>query len=57
MSCIYEEINLSKLIQDFFCDYLMNQRNLSFQTIANYRDTFKLLFRYTEKVKKKLPQK
>lgn len=32
-------------VQRFFCDYLMNQRNVSPRTIAAYRDTFRLLLR------------
>jgi len=47
------EITLSTLIQNFFCQRLITQRNASSQTIASYRDTFRLLFRYAqEKVKK-----
>jgi integrase/recombinase XerD len=34
------------LVQDFFCQYLMNQRNSSARTVAAYRDTFRLLFEY-----------
>ena len=33
------------MVQRFFCDYLMNQRNVSPRTIAAYRDTFHLLLR------------
>ena len=33
------------VVQRFFCDYLMNQRNVSPRTIAAYRDTFRLLLR------------
>jgi len=33
------------VVQRFFCDYLMNQRNASPRTIAAYRDTFRLLLR------------
>jgi site-specific recombinase XerD len=49
------EISLSTLIQDFFCRRLTNQRNASSQTIAGYRDTFRLLFRYAQEKLKKAP--
>lgn len=38
--------NLSSLLQDFFCQRLINQRNASPRTIAAYRDTFRLFIRY-----------
>jgi integrase/recombinase XerD len=34
------------LLQRFFCEYLMNQRNVSPRTVAAYRDTFRLLLNY-----------
>jgi site-specific recombinase XerD len=34
------------LVQRFFNNYLIGQRNLSLQTIASYRDTFRLLLRF-----------
>jgi len=49
------EITLSTLIQDFFCRRLIAQRNASSQTIAGYRDTFRLLFRYAQEKLKKAP--
>jgi integrase/recombinase XerD len=48
-------INSSTLIQDFFCNRLITQRNASAETIASYRDTFRLLFRYTQEQIKKEP--
>lgn len=36
------------LIQNFFCERLMNQQNVSPKTIAAYRDTFRLLIGYLE---------
>ena len=39
---------LPGLVQDFFLQYLLNQRGLSPCTIASYRDTFRLLLRYVE---------
>jgi integrase/recombinase XerD len=49
------EMSLSTLIQDFFCRRLFVQRNASSQTIASYRDTFRLLFRYAQEKLKKTP--
>jgi len=36
------------LLQEFFCQHLLNQRNVSSQTIASYRDTFRLLLQYVD---------
>ena len=49
--------NLSQLLQDFFCQNLINQRNVSQQTIVAYRDAFQLLLKYASKRLKKLPTK
>lgn len=40
---------LGPAIQRFFCDYLINQRQLSAHTVAAYRDTFKLLLAFFAK--------
>ena len=39
---------LPALVQSFFMDRLMQQRQASPHTIASYRDTFRLLFRYAQ---------
>lgn len=57
MSELTASPDLSKLIQDFFCQNLINQRNVSPQTIASYRDTFRLLLRYASERLKKRPAK
>jgi len=49
--------NLSGLLQDFFCQNLINQRNVSQQTITAYRDTFRLLLKYASERIKKPPVK
>lgn len=41
------------LLQRFFVERLMQQKNVSPQTVAAYRDTFKLLIAYLEKSLKK----
>lgn len=43
------------LVQGFFCQHLIQQRNASAQTIASYRDTFRLLLGYLQNVRKKQP--
>lgn len=49
------EARFSALLQDFFCQRLIAQRNVSAQTISSYRDTFRLLLRYSEQHIKKAP--
>ena len=39
---------LAPALQAFFTDRLMTQRNASAQTIAAYRDTFRLLLRFAQ---------
>ncbi|MBI2367705.1 MAG: site-specific integrase [Deltaproteobacteria bacterium] len=46
---------LSALLQAFFTDRLMNQRQASSHTIASYRDTFRLLLRFAQMLLKKSP--
>jgi integrase/recombinase XerD len=41
--------NFPALLQDFFCQRLINQSNVSARTVASYRDAFRLLLRYAEK--------
>jgi site-specific recombinase XerD len=40
--------NVATLIERFFTDRLMRQRNVSANTIASYRDTFRLLFMFAQ---------
>lgn len=40
---------LGVLLQQFFVDYLMQQRNASSRTIAAYRDSFQLLLAFAER--------
>lgn len=41
--------NLATLIERYFTERLMHHRNASPHTIASYRDTFRLLFTFTQK--------
>jgi integrase/recombinase XerD len=47
--------NLSSLLQQFFTEYLVNQRRASGHTIASYRDSFCLLLKYAKDQLKKSP--
>lgn len=47
--------NMSSLLQEFFTEYLINQRQASQHTIASYRDSFCLLLRYAQQRFKKPP--
>jgi len=40
--------NIATLIERYFTDRLMRQRNVSANTIASYRDTFRLLFTFAQ---------
>jgi len=39
----------SQLVQEFFCKYMKEQRDLSDRTVASYRDTFRLLLKFLQK--------
>lgn len=41
--------NLAAFLQQFFVDYLMQQRHASLRTIAAYRDSFQLLLTFAER--------
>lgn len=47
----------STLLQSFFTDRLINQRQVSTHTIASYRDTFRLLLAFAQQQLKKPPSK
>jgi site-specific recombinase XerD len=55
MSKVIEAPNLGALLQQFFTEYLIQQRAASPCTIASYRDTFCLLFAFTERKLGKRP--
>ncbi len=44
-------------LTDFLTKYLVNQKNVSRNTILSYRDTFKLLLRYCQQVRSIAPEK
>jgi integrase/recombinase XerD len=47
--------DFAALVQEFFCQRLIGQQNASAQTVASYRDTFRLLLGYLERSRKKQP--
>jgi len=47
--------DLSVLLQAFFADYLISQRQASEHTIASYRDTFRLFLQFIKEYLKKEP--
>src|SRR5271166_3028559 len=47
--------NLASLIERYFTERLMRQRNVSANTIASYRDTFRLLFTFAQAQLRKPP--
>lgn len=49
--------DFAKLLESFFIQRLMKQRQVSPHTISSYRDTFRLLLRYCEKRLHKTPSK
>jgi integrase/recombinase XerD len=52
-SILCKSSEFSSLLQKFFTDRLLQQRNASPQTIASYRDAFRLFFEYIERRHKK----
>jgi site-specific recombinase XerD len=52
-SILCKPSEFSSLLQRFFTDRLLQQRNASPRTIAAYRDAFRLFFKYAEKQHKK----
>lgn len=49
------QTEFSSLVQKYFLERLVNQKGASHQTIAAYRDTFKLFFKYVKKETNKDP--
>jgi integrase/recombinase XerD len=45
----------AELVQSFFCDYLIKQRDLSPRTVSAYRDTFRLLLSFLQQACGKRP--
>lgn len=48
--------DLAPLLQQFFLDRLIQQKNASTRTVENYRDTFRLLLTFAQRQLKKKPE-
>ena len=51
------QATFSELLQAYFTEHLMRERNASPHTIANYRDTFRLIIAFAQKCLNKPPTK
>jgi integrase/recombinase XerD len=49
MSTAATMTDLARLLQAFFCQFLMQQRHASPETVNGYRDTFRLLLHFAER--------
>ena len=57
INLLNEPSEFAGLLQNFFVERLMQQKNASAKTIAAYRDTFRLFLKYTEHASGKPPAK
>ena len=49
------DVTLATVVQAFFLERLIAQRNASRQTVAAYRDSFRLLLHFAERHLEKAP--
>lgn len=49
MSLPTDTLSFGAIVQSFFCDRLINQRRASPQTVASYRDAFRLVLLFAQK--------
>jgi len=54
---LHKPSQFASLIERFFVDRLMSQKNASPRTVESYRDTFRMVFRYAEQQLQKAPVK
>ena len=47
--------SFTTLVQEYFCDRLIQQQNVKHNTVASYRDTFRLLLQYLKERTHKEP--
>ena len=48
MSQTHRQVVFASVLQEFFCQRLIDQQNASPQTVASYRDTFRMLLQYAQ---------
>lgn len=53
MKARFPMANFAALVQEFFCERLIQQQNASSQTVASYRDAFRLLLSYLRQTRRK----
>src|ERR1700684_2587962 len=56
MKAIPRETSFPTLLQQFFLERLIQQRNVSTQTVAAYRDCFRLLLQFAQRHLNKAPE-
>ena len=57
MTKLHASSDFAQLLQQFFLERLIQQRNASPRTVAAYRDTFRLLLQFAEQRLNKPPEK
>lgn len=50
-----KKTDFPSLLENYFCDYLLKQRNASPETISSYRDTFRLFLQFSQQRFRKAP--
>ena len=57
MKALHQTNSFPALLQQFFLERLIQQRNASTQTVASYRDSFCLLLRFAKSHLGKAPER
>ena len=52
MTRLHQSPDFATLVRDFFCQRLLNQQNVSPNTVAAYRDTFRILLEFVQRRRK-----
>ena len=52
MTRLHQSPGFATLVRDFFCQRLLNQQNVSPNTVAAYRDTFRILLEFMQRHRK-----
>jgi|SRR6516162_345555 len=50
-----QKTDFPSLLERYFCEYLLKQRNASPETISSYRDTFRLFLQFSQQRFRKAP--
>jgi integrase/recombinase XerD len=57
MNAVHEEPSFAVLLQEYFCKRLIAQRQSSPETVAGYRDAFRIFLKYIHETLRKEPTK